>query len=71
MYPAAKPTAPKFKPTKGLPVIEAVTNQYSEEARDLKHDQDFMLKQKYGLVSPQLELAEINEIRREARFGTR
>lgn len=48
-------------------VQDAVTQQYRLEAVGIRHDEDFILKQKYGLVAPQLTGAEINIIRREAR----
>lgn len=48
-----------------MSVITAVTKQYREESQGLKYEQDFILKQKYGLVAPQLTGAENNIIRRE------
>ena len=60
----------KFVPTKGISVVDAVTNQFLAEAKGLKHDQEFLLRQKYGLVSPQLELGEQGEVRAEERYGT-
>lgn len=51
--------------------LEAVTNQYREEAKDLKFAQDQMLRQKYGLVEPVLTLSEQNLIRREERTSGR
>lgn len=50
-------------------VHQEVTKQYRQESRGLKYEQDFMLKQKYGLVTPQLTGAENNIIRREVRSG--
>jgi hypothetical protein len=50
-------------------VHQAVTKQYRQESRGLKYEQDFQLKQKYGLVTPQLTGAENNIIRREVRSG--
>lgn len=52
-------------------VQEAVTKQYREEAIGVKYEEDFILKQKYGLVAPQLTGAENNIIRREAKNGIR
>lgn len=50
-----------------LSVLQAVTKEYRQESQGLKYEQDFMLKQKYGLVAPQLTGAENNIIRREAK----
>lgn len=49
----------------------AVTKQHREEAQGVKFDEDFILKQKYGLVAPQLTGAENNIIRREAKSAGR
>lgn len=52
-------------------VQQAVTRQYRMEAQGTKYDEDFILKQKYGLVTPQLTGKENNLIRREARKNGR
>jgi hypothetical protein len=52
-------------------IEQAVAQQYRQEAKGLKFEQDFMLKQKYGLVAPQLTGAENNIIRREAKNAGR
>ena len=48
-------------------VQQAVIKQHRQEAQGVKFDEDFILKQKYGLVAPQLTGAENNIIRREAK----
>jgi len=52
-------------------VHQAVVKEYRLEAQGLKYDEDLMLKQKYGLVAPQLTGAENNIIRREAKNAGR
>lgn len=52
-------------------VEEAIAQQYKTEAADLKHAEDLMLKQKYGLVAPQLTGKENEMIRREAKRAKR
>jgi hypothetical protein len=52
-------------------VQQAVTREYRKEAQGVKYDEDFILKQKYGLVSPQLTGKENNLIRRESRKNGR
>lgn len=54
-----------------LSVQQAVLRQYRRESQNLKYEQEFILKQKYGLVAPQLTGAENNLIRREARKNGR
>lgn len=56
--------------TEPTSIHQEVTKQYRQESRGLKYEHDFMLKQKYGLVTAQLTGAENNIIRREVRGGS-
>ena len=50
-----------------ISVQQAVIKQHRQDAQGVKFGEDFSLKQKYGLVAPQLTGAENNIIRREAK----
>ena len=54
-------------------LILDVTRQMKEEigTDTLSKDDEFMLRQKYGLSAPQLTLSELNLIRREERNAAR
>lgn len=54
-------------------VIAEVTKQFKDDlgTEPVAREEEFILRQKYGLTAPQLTLSELNLIRREERNAGR